>query len=242
MNKFKKFLSFVLVAVIFCSCASHNSDSTSADDYYITVDDNILSKEYIGYFFYVAQLNMIKEAGIVLGEGGNSTSEDVATFWETTEIEGKSAVSVARDLAADNAVIQTVQYLKAKEEGITLSDEEEAQITLQINSTIESNGGEKAFDKLLENMGCDAKSYKQILTENKYVEKLYQTYNESGRLDISDEELNAYSQNHESEITPEMIIDSAKKDKFNQMAQQWKKEYDIVISDEKMNEFIVKKD
>ncbi len=238
MNKIIKILSFALAVLLLCSCTAHNPGGAGKDEFYIKINENSLSKEYIGYFFYVAQLNMIKEAGMVLGEGGNSTDEDVALFWETTEIEGKSAVSVARDLAADNAVIQTVQYLKAKEEGIALSDTEEEQITSQINATIESNGGEEAFDKLLKSMGCDSASYRQILTENKFVEKLYNEYNNSGKLDITNDELSAYS----VDLEPEIVLDMAKKDKFNQMAQQWKNEYDIIISDEKMNEFDIKKD
>jgi len=110
-----KLISLILILLIsvsvLCSCKSF-SGSSSDDLPYITVGDKKVTKEYIGYFFYVAKLNMIKEAGMTLGEGGNSTQADVDAFWANTEIEGRTAVDVARDLAADNAVIQTVQYLK----------------------------------------------------------------------------------------------------------------------------------
>ncbi len=245
MKGFIKSVSFIIVLVmmvfVFCSCAehpAHNDPQTNA--YYIRVGETELSKEYIGYFFYVAQLNMIKEAGMVVGEGGNSTKEDVDTFWETTEIDGKSAVDVARDLAADNAVMQTVQYLRAADEGITLSKDDEAQITQQIKNAVDSNGGQEAFDKILSDMGCDAKAYEQILTENKYVEKLYVLYDESGKLSVTNEELSAYLSNHADEVSPDDVLEYVKKDKFNSMVQQWEKDYEISISDEKMKEFHVK--
>ncbi len=247
MKRLIKPLAILIVSVMvisFCSCTSLNSGNTTDSDgssFYIKVGDVSLSKEYIGYFFYVAQLNMIKEAGMILGEGGNSTDEDVATFWKTTEIEGKSAVNVARDLAADNAVMQTVQYLKAVDEGVTIPDEENEQITAQINNTIELNGGREAFDKLLADMGCDADAYRQILLENKYVEKLFAMYDSNGKLDITDDELMAYTANHGEDISPEIILETAKKDKFNKMINQWEDEYQISISDEKMKEFMIKK-
>lgn len=247
MKGFYKSVSLVMVLImsilLMCSCTGHPSQTPSKDNgYYIKVGDNELSGEYIGYFFYVAQLNMIKEAGMVLGDGGNSTQADVDTFWQTTEIDGKSAVDVARDLAADNAVMLTVQYLRATDEGITLSDEEAKQISQQISDTAQANGGKDAFEQTLADMGCDSKSYKQILTENRYVEKLYEHYDQNGKLSVTDAELDAFMASQGAQISSEQALDYAKKDKFNSMAEQWKKDYEISISENKMKELKVKKD
>lgn len=241
MKNYKKIISFILVLVMsalcFCSCSPNGNKSTPSG--YIKVGERQLSKEYIGYFFYVAKRNMIKEAGFVLGEGGNANEEDVKAFWDTTEIEGKSAVDVARDLASDNAVIQTVQYLKAVNDGIKLTEDEERKITEQINAAIESSGGKEAFNAQLKEMGCDADAYKQILTENKYVQKLYDKYDSDGKLSVSDEELSAYISLFPEGTSAEEVFDAAKKDKFNKMAQEWEKEYEIVISDKGMKNFTV---
>lgn len=245
MKKHIRLISFfvylIIASLVLCSC-SPGDTSSSDSHFFIKVGDRELEREYIGYFFYVAQLNMIREAGMTLGEGGNSTQADVDSFWKTTEIEGRSAVDVARDLAADNAVIQTIQYLKAVSENIKLTTDEEKEIINGINAAIESSGGQQAFNKQLKSMGCDIDAYKQILTENKYVQKLYDKYDTDGKLSVSDEELNAYSQNHSGEIPEDVIFDYAKKDKFNRMAQEWEKEYEIIISDKKMKEFTIKKD
>ncbi len=241
MKRFLKLISllivFAVVSMCFCSC---NSNNVSGDHPYIKVGDKSLSREYIGYFFYLAQRNMIQEAGMTLGDGGNSTKEDVISFWETTEIEGKSAVNVARDTAADNAVIQTVQYLKAVDEGIELTNEDEAEITAQIKAAIESSGGEDEFIKQLQSMNCDEEAYKQILTENKYLQKLYDKYDSEGLLSLSDDEMNQFMQANIEKIPQDQIFEAAKKDKFNKMVQQWESEYTIEISNEKMKEFEVK--
>jgi len=240
MKKFKKLISLLISLSLLCMCFSSCSpDNNKVGGSYITVGDRELSKEYIGYFFYVAKLNMIKEAGFVTGEGGNATDEDVASFWETTEIEGKSAVDVARDLASDNAVIQTVQHLEAVKEGIKLTSEEEKEIASQISAATESSGGKEEFNAQLKKMGCDADAYRQILTENKYVQKLYDKYDSDGKLSVSDEELSAYASLVPEGTSPELIFDSAKKDKFNKMSGEWEKEYEIVISDKGMKEFNV---
>ena len=138
-------------------------------------------------------------------------------------------------------VLQTIQYLKAISESIKLTADEEKEITSQINAAIETSGGQQAFNNQLKSMDSDLDAYRQILTENKYVQKLYDKYDSEGKLSVSDEELNAYSQNHSGEIPEDVMFDYAKKDKFNRMAQEWEKEYDIVISDKKMKEFNVKK-
>ena len=250
MAKESRYISLILAVIVlvfaFVSCSGNKQPESLSDEIlgknvsYIIVNGNELPVDYIGYFFYVAQRNMIQEAGMVLGEGGNSTKEDVDEFWKTTEIEGRKAVDVARDLAADNAVIQTVQYLKAIEEGITLSAEDEKTVETQIENAKQSNGGEEAFKKTLSEMGCSQEAYKQILTENMFVNKLYQKYDSEGKLDISREELDLYSKNYGEDIAPEVILESAKKDKFNVMSQEWKKNYDIVIHDDNMKNFNVK--
>jgi len=243
MKMYYKILSLVLALFVcvfsFASCRTPKKEEQS-NSLYVRVGDNELSKEYIGYFFYVAQRNMIQEAGMVVGEGGNSTEADVAEFWETTEIEGKKAVEVARDLAVDNAVTQTVQYLKALEYGIVLSPEDESLITHQIENAIHTSGGEEAFEKRLSEMGCSLEAYKQILTENMCVKMLYQKFDSEGKLDITPEELEAYTADNAGKIAPEEMLSAAKADKFNAMSREWEKEFDIIISDENIKEFQVK--
>ena len=203
---------------------------------YIKVDDEILSREYIGYFFYLAQTAMLEEAGY-----SNSTKEDINTYWETAKIEGKDAEDVARDVASDNAVSAKVQYLKAIEEGIVLTSEEEKAIDTDIEASAKSQGGRAEFEKTLKSMGTNIEAYRQTKIENVYIQKLYDKYNTEGILDISDTELAQFTLANEGQIMPEEMLEYAKSEKFNSLVKQWKKDSTIVIDDDMMKLFNVEK-
>lgn len=237
MKKYVRILSLVFCLILLGTFLSACSVSKSpASEAYIKVNGEPLSAEYIGYFFYVAQSSMLSEAGHTKE---NSTDEDIAVYWETTEIEGRNAADVARDVAANNAVFQRVQYLKALDEGVSLSEDEKASIDSEIETTMSNNGGETEFNNMLSQMGTNISAYRQIITENAYISKLYEKYDLQGLLDISDSELQAYSEAHTDEIPAEYMLDSAKKEKFNSIAKQWEKEVTIVIDDEAMKKFDV---
>ncbi len=236
MKFFNRLISLVLgLALILSFCACSNTISTKKNNI-IMVNNEPLDKEYIGYFFYVAKTSMISEAGYT---SENSSQEDIKLYWETTEIEGINAVDVARDIAADNAVFQKVQYQKAIEEGITLSQEQILDIESSIENTVSNNGGRDSFDKLLDSMGTNMASYKQIITENMYISELYNLYDAKNILDIQDFELSSFAENHANEIPPEMMLDAAKKEKFNSIAKKWETTAEIYIDDEAMEEFEV---
>ena len=239
MKTLNKLISIVLTAVLvlsLCACSLTIGTHKTKTDVCIKVNSEPLDKEYIAYFFYVAKMSMISEAGYT---ADNSSEKDIELYWKTTEIEGVNAVDVARDVAADNAVFQKVQYLKAVEEGIVLSDEQLSMIEANIQDAALNNGGTKNFEKLLEDMGTDMLSYKQIITENVYISELYNLYDSKNMLEITDEEFNAFIDNHSQEYAPEMMLDAAKKDKFNSIAKKWETDADIIINDEAMKQFEV---
>ena len=130
MKKHIRLISFVLLLLSFSAfCACTPGTVTKSTDVCIKINNEPLDNSYIGYFFYIAKTSMISEAGYT---GGNSSEEDIRTYWETAEIDGVNAVEVARDVAADNAVFQKIQYQKAIEEGITLSEEQLASMKAEI--------------------------------------------------------------------------------------------------------------
>lgn len=235
MKLCKYVISLILIASLLAALgACSDSSSLSSNAVCISVDNEPLTKEYIGYFFYVAQSSMLSEAGHT---ADNSTEEDIALYWQTTEIEGKNAVEVARDVAADNAVFQKVQYLRAIADGISLTSDEQAAIDADVDSVVALQGGEDAFESLLADMGTNMEAYKQIITENAFISKLYETYDASGLLNISDAELMAYADDHAEEFSSDMMLDAAKKEKFNAIAKQWEKDAEIIIDDEAMKQF-----
>ena len=241
MKEVKRYISIVLtvMSVLFILSACSPSDTVhnpQKNGVYIKIDDEILSKEYIGYFFYLAQTAMLEEAGY-----SNSSSDEINTYWETAKIEGKDAVDVARDIAADNAVSAKVQYLKAIDEGISLTEAEKSRIDSDINVSAENQGGIIEFEKTLESMGTDIEAYRQTKLENVYIQKLYEKYDSNGLLNIPESELADFALIHEGEVDPEYILEYAKSEKFNSMVEQWKKDSRIIIDDEMMKQFAVEK-
>ncbi len=242
MTDVRKYISVMLLVmfVFFAMSACAPSDiahKPDKNDVYIKVDDETLSKEYIGYFFYLAQSAMLEEAGY-----SNSPAEDIKTYWETAKINEKDAVDVARDVAADNAISTKVQYLKAIDEGISITDDEKEMIESDINTSAQSQGGMKELEKFLVTKGTDIDAYRQTKLENVYIQKLYEKYDQSGLLEISESELSEYASSHDGEIDPEYILEYAKNDKFNSMAEQWKKDSKIIVDDSMMKYFDVEKE
>jgi len=225
---------FLLSFSVFCACSS--GAITKKTDVCIKINNEPLDNSYIGYFFYIAKTSMLSEAGYTVD---NSSEEDIKTYWETAEIDGVNAVEVARDIAADNAVFQKIQYQKAVEEGITLSDEQISAIKAEIADIISENGGKDKFEKILNDRDTSMDAYEQILTENLYISELYNLYDSNGTLNVTNDELYAFSDAHFQQIAPENMLDSAKMDKFNSIAKQWEKNADIFIDDEAMKQFEV---
>lgn len=241
MKKYIMFLlSFVLV-ISFSACKKTDNNTepaseSSVEDYYIIVNGETLSKNYIGYFFYIAQETMLSEAG---WNKENSTPQDVKTYWETTEIDGVNAVDAARDAAVKNAVEQKVKYFKAVSEGIVLSDVDLKSIDEYISSTIAENGGEQQFAEKLKKTGTDIDSYRQITIENELINRLFQKYTTEGVLTITDEEFSDFYNDNIDKLSPEEMADAAIKSKFNAMVKEWEKEFTISINDKGMDEFVI---
>lgn len=233
---FKIFLSVVLVFafVFICACSSKPALSPE-DNSYISVNGEEISKEYIGYFFYLAKQNMLSEAGF---NEENSTDEAIKQFWENTEIEGKDAIDTARDFAVNHSIDLKIQYQKALKEGITLTDEEMKSFENEISELIKLQGGEKDFDKKLAQMDTDRQSYKTIRLENLYVQKLFQKYIDDKVILVTDDEISSYKASVGIlDISDEEIITKLTNEKFENMVSLWRNEAKITINDNNIKTF-----
>ena len=227
--------ALMLISLTFVSVGCKTSpEKGDKAEVYVTVNGEELSKNYIGYFFYLAKDNMISEAG---WNEENYDEAAIKTFWETAELEGRNAVDVARDLAVDNAVSHKVMYQQAVKEGIVLGDDDVTYIDTYIDETITHNGGSAAFESVLNERCTDMDSYKRIITEQRYIEKLRDKYDSDGKLNLSDEELNQAMLAYEGSLSDEDIVFQAKNDKFDTLATDWIEEAKVEINEEKIKEF-----
>ncbi len=143
---FKVFITVCLIAGIIAGC-------TVVDNTYVaTVNGEKLTRAEFMLYYVRMQSNMLAEAGV--------QGEEIKTFWETTEIEGKKALDVAKDKALQEAVEIMVVGQKAKEKGITLSEEQLAEIESQIAGEISQYNSKADFDKELEYMNTTEEAFR----------------------------------------------------------------------------------
>lgn len=172
MKKLKKLSAFFLAAAI--TLVSGCSGVNIVDASYIAKvnGEEIKTSEFM-YYLAVAKMTIQQSA---------DTSVN-ADFWNTTEIDGKKAIDVAKEKALEDAVKATIIAQKAMDEGFS-ADTTEA--TQQINKAVsgvseyaESNGFTEEGIKL---------AYKKAYLRT----KLFDKYEEDGKINVSEEESKEY--------------------------------------------------
>lgn len=147
---------------------------------YVYDQDSYVAKvggERITRSEYTIILNSEKQ--FMLGVFGISEQE-AADFWNI-KIEGENAIDIAKKRALDMAWESEIQYIKAKERGIKLTDEEKKMISNAIDSSIPSNAKTTAeineyFTSLF---GVTHKELKKVYKDYYLIEKFIdEVYNE----------------------------------------------------------------
>ena len=128
--------------------------------------------------------------------------------WSTIEIDNKKAIDVAKEKALDDAVSIMVQVQKAKEEGITLTNDEKKSIGKQKSSIIQQYGGESGFNAQLKKWNISSEIFDTIMQNYMYASKLQTKYtNEDEKINnISDEDILAKYNVMKDEAVQESIF------------------------------------
>lgn len=163
----KKIGIIAIVAVILIVCVVAAVLVLGNKSSVATVNGEKITEEDFAMYQLTIEYNMMSQAGI-------SSQEQANVFWTTTEIEGKSAGTIAKERAMEQAVLLTVLCQKAKEMDITLTDEEKAEISQQIESDIADIGGREKFEERLKEIGTDMDSYKKFMETQLLVNKLHE--------------------------------------------------------------------
>jgi len=116
------------------------------------------------YAFY---LELIKETIANVPEFNIVNEES----WNTVEIDNQKAINFAKEKALDNLVKDTIQVAKAKEMGITLSDDDRAEIQSQKDKFAFKYGGAEAFKEHLKVLGVSEDEFNTIFENFTYVSK-----------------------------------------------------------------------
>ena len=134
-----------------------------------TVDGETVTANDFYQYFPSVQSSMLSEAGI-----NTSDSDAVAKFWKSTEIEGKNALTVAKERALNQAVNAVVQTKTAEKMGISLTEDEKKQISDYKISTIQQSYGSKsAFLDHLKEMNTTEAAFDKAVTASLISSKLF---------------------------------------------------------------------
>lgn len=155
-----KVIAVVCAAVLcfsaFAGCVQDNRELASING------EKITSGEFKFYLENMKEL-LIQQLGLEI-----SSESD----WSTVEIENRKAIDVAKEKALDDAVGIMIQVQRAKEAGITLTEDDKAAVRKQKSSLIQQYGGESAFNEKLKQWQITSSDFDGILQDYKMASNL----------------------------------------------------------------------
>ncbi len=172
MKKLKKTAAFLLAAAMLIITGCNGVNIVDASYIAKVNGEEIKTVEFM-YYLAVAKMTIQQSA---------DTSVN-ADFWNTTEIDGKKAIEVAKEKALEDAVKATIIAQKAMDEGFS-ADTSEA--TQQINNAV-SGVGEYA-----EANGFTEEGIKMAYKKAYLRTKLFDKYEEDGKISVSADEMKEY--------------------------------------------------
>lgn len=183
MKRYIKLISvFCALAVIlgvFTGCVINTNPA-------ITVDGTDFSKDEYGYYMATQASMMIQEAGV------NAEDATAVDDFLNSEKDGKKNIDAIREKTNEHVSKFLVQYNKAKELGVTLSDEEKAQIQTELDTIKQNIGGEAEYKKRLEIFCTTPEAFASIYEKEAIVSKLSSKLVENGTITVSDEDAEKY--------------------------------------------------
>lgn len=172
MKKFKKTAALLIASamLMFSGCSGVNIVDAS---YIAKVNGEEIKTVEFMYYLAVAKMTIQQSA---------DTSVN-ADFWNTTEIDGKKAIEVAKEKALEDAIKATIIAQKAMDEGFSA---ETSEATQQINSAV------SGVQEYAEANGFTEEGIKMAYKKAYLRTKLFDKYEEDGKISISDDEIKDY--------------------------------------------------
>ena len=163
--------AIVIICVAFGVLMSINGLSVSRT--VITVDGSQITEEE--YKFYV-EVNKMQ----VLSEQNLADEAAAADFLKNGTVEGKIASDYIKEEALNQVLRNEIAVVKAKEAGITLTDEERSQARAT-----------EGMDETIKSYGVSKKTYADIMEKSQLINKYYShvSSNEAGVLSVSNEDI-----------------------------------------------------
>ena len=169
------FAGLIVIAVALIIYFSYSSS------YVAKVGNEKITAEEFKFFLKQEKANMLAIAG----------SADESTFWNT-KIDGENAIDVAKRKALERARDLKIQVIKAREQGIKLEKEEQANLDNGIKQFIQqyNNSTTEANKASVEAYGVKLNSVKEVYRQYMLMQKLVQKEYED--LKVSEDEIETY--------------------------------------------------
>ena len=171
-------LALLLLLTACVGCGSKTPDAPKGIYYDVTgidpaqtvleLDGNTIPAELYFYWLGYSCSNVEYQLQMFSSYYGLYTelvNEDGSVVWDG-DLEGNTPAKMAQETAESSALSYLVLENMAKEYGVTLTDEDRAELDETLSAQIEQNGGEEAFQQSLELMGISRESLERIYAAN----------------------------------------------------------------------------
>lgn len=172
MKKLKKISAFFIAAAMLLISGCNGVKIVDASYIAKVNGEEIKTSEFM-YYLAIAKMTIQQSA---------DTSVN-ADFWNTTEIDGKKAIDVAKEKALEDAVKATIIAQKAMDEGFS-ADTSEA--TQQINKAV------SGVESYAESNGFTEEGIRIAYKKAYLRTKLFDKYEADGKINVSEDEMKDY--------------------------------------------------
>lgn len=203
--KTKRILISIIAIVLILLITSITLICVNKDKVVITIDNIEYKETDFNMYAYLVKYDYFGIDGTKLSESTLNTlvsNESELTVGEYLKEKTISKIKISA------AILQI-----AKENKVTLDDDDIEEIEEEKEVFIEKLGGKKEFKKLLKDNNTNEKTYMEVAKVNKLYSKVFdKLYAEGKRFDITDEDLHKYEESYKNDYVKIKQIILLKKD------------------------------
>ena len=174
-----------MIVSVFGGCMVQKKDGVA-----LTVGDVEMSASEFAYYVYMCKVQLAQEQGVTLGDEAA----------EKEFLDTKNGDVTNREVICDNAVKEAekllVQYNKAVEMGLELTEDDSARCVNDITSMKTQMGGVEAYEQQLEQFGTTPHAFEELYKKNIVASKLFDKLSTDGTLEVTDEQTSEYIKNN----------------------------------------------
>lgn len=178
-------ICLIMIVSVFGGCMVQKKDGVA-----LTVGDVEMSASEFAYYIYMCKVQLAQEQGVTL-------TDEAA---EKEFLDTKNGDVTNRQVICDNAVKEAekllVQYNKAVEMGLELTEDDSARCVNDITSMKTQMGGAEAYEQQLAQLGTTPRAFEELYKKNIVASKLFDKLSTDGTLEVTDEQTSEYIKNN----------------------------------------------